>query len=38
MNWTQVRVHCKVSELDTVSAVMSMIYPGLMIEDYSDIE
>ena len=38
MNWTQVRVHCKVSELDTVSAVLSMIDPGLMIEDYSDIE
>ena len=38
MNWTQVRVHCTVKELDTVSAVMSMIDPGLMIEDYSDIE
>ena len=38
MNWTQIRVHCAVKELDTVSAVMSMIDPGLMIEDYSDIE
>ena len=38
MNYTQIRVRCKVSELDTVSAVLSMIDEGLMIEDYSDIE
>lgn len=37
MSWTQVRVECKVTEIDTVSAVMSMIENGLMIEDYSDV-
>ena len=38
MKWTQLRVTCTQSELDTVCAVMSMIDQGLMIEDYSDIE
>ncbi len=37
MSWTQVRVECKVTEIDTVSAVMSMVENGLMIEDYSDV-
>lgn len=38
MKWTQIKTHCRTEELSTVSAVMSMIDPGLMIEDYSDIE
>ena len=38
MKWTQVRVHCATGELDTVSAILSVIDSGLMIEDYSDIE
>ncbi|MBE6637851.1 MAG: 50S ribosomal protein L11 methyltransferase [Ruminococcaceae bacterium] len=38
MKWTQLRVTCNITELDTVCAVMSMIDNGLMIEDYSDIE
>ena len=37
MNWTQLRVSCDIKDLDTVSAVMSMIENGLMIEDYSDV-
>ena len=37
MNWTQLRVSCGINDLDTVSAVMSMIDNGLMIEDYSDV-
>ena len=38
MIWTQLKVTCKVTELDTVSAVMSVLDPSIMIEDYSDIE
>ena len=37
MAWTQVRAECDLTELDTVTAVMSMIENGLMIEDYSDV-
>ena len=37
MSWTQVRTECKISDLDLVSAVMSMVDNGLMIEDYSDV-
>ena len=37
MNYTQIKVTCDTKDLDTVSAVMSMIDNGLMIEDYSDI-
>lgn len=37
MNWTQLRVSCDIKDLDTVSAVMSMVENGLMIEDYSDV-
>ena len=37
MNWTQLRVGCNITDLDTVSAVMSMVENGLMIEDYSDV-
>ena len=35
-NWTKLTVTAKTEELETVSAVMSMIDNGLMIEDYSD--
>ncbi len=38
MTWSQLKVTCNVRHLDTVSAVMSMIDPSIMIEDYSDIE
>ncbi len=38
MDWTQLRVKCKVAQLDEVSAVMSMLDNYLMTEDYSDIE
>lgn len=37
MSWTQIRVECELVSLDTVSAVMSMVDNGLMIEDYSDV-
>ncbi len=37
MSWTQIRVECALSDLDTVTAVMSMVDNGLMIEDYSDV-
>lgn len=37
MSWTQIRVECALTDLDTVTAVMSMIDNGLMIEDYSDV-
>lgn len=38
MEWTQIKVTCSQSDLDEVSAIMSMLDNGLMIEDYSDIE
>lgn len=38
MDYKQIKVTCKTSELDTVSAIMSVADPGLLIEDYSDIE
>lgn len=37
MAWTQIRCECSLKDLDTVTAVMSMIDNGLMIEDYSDV-
>ncbi len=37
-NWTQIRVACKIGDLDTVCAVMSMIDSGLMIEDANEID
>ncbi len=37
MAWTQIRCECALSDLDTVTAVMSMVDNGLMIEDYSDV-
>ena len=36
--WTQVKVTSKLENLDTVSAVMSMVSNYLQIEDYSDID
>lgn len=38
MEFKQIKVTCKSTDLDNVCAVMSMIDNGLMIEDYSDIE
>ena len=38
MNWSQIKVKCTHKQLDSVTAIMSMIDSGLMIEDYSDIE
>ena len=38
MNWSQIKVKCTHDQLDAVTAIMSMIDSGLMIEDYSDIE
>ncbi len=35
-NWTKLTVSGKVNELDEITAVMSMLDNGLMIEDYSD--
>ncbi len=34
--WTKLTVTGKVADLDTITAVMSMLDNGLMIEDYSD--
>ncbi len=34
--WTKITVIGKTADLDTISAVMSMLDNGLMIEDYSD--
>ncbi len=36
--WTQIRANGKREELDAISAVMSMLDPGLQIEDYSDLD
>lgn len=38
MTWSQLKVTCKVQNLDTVCAIMSVIDASIMIEDYSDIE
>lgn len=38
MVYTQIKVTCRADELAVVSAVMSVLDPSLMIEDYSDIE
>ena len=37
MEWTQLRAECALCDLETVTAVMSMIDNSLMIEDYSDV-
>lgn len=38
MNWTQMKVCCAVEDLDRVSAIMSMLDPRLLIEDFSDMD
>ena len=38
MDYKQIKVTCSTSDLDEISAIMSMVDNGLMIEDYSDIE
>ena len=35
--WTQIKINCTVSDLDTVCAIAGMVDNGLMIEDYSDV-
>ena len=37
-NWTQIRVACKIGDLDNVCGVMSMVDNGLMIEDANEID
>lgn len=37
-NWIQIKVTCKVEDLDAVTGMMSMVDNGLMIEDYSDVD
>ena len=36
--WTQIRVTVKLTELDELTAIMSMVSNNLQIEDYSDID
>ena len=36
--WTQIKVTVKLEDLDTITAIMSMIDLNLMIEDFSDID
>lgn len=36
--WTQIKVACKTEDIETVSAVMSMLDNGLMIEDNTEID
>lgn len=36
--WTQIRVACSIKDLDIVSAVMSMVDNGLVIEDATEID
>ena len=38
MTWSQLKVTCKVQNLDTVCDIMSAIDASIMVEDYSDIE
>lgn len=38
MEWTQLKVHGKTEDRDTICAVMDMLDSQLMIEDYSDID
>lgn len=35
--WTQIKIDCDITDLDTVCAIAGMIDNGLMIEDYSDV-
>lgn len=38
MEYKQIKVTCKIEDLDNVCAIMTAVDPGLLIEDYSDIE
>ena len=38
MNWTQLKVTCDIGDLERTSAIVSMLDPRLMIEDYSDMD
>lgn len=38
MTWSQLKVTCKVQNLNTVCDIMSAIDESIMVEDYSDIE
>ena len=38
MDYKQIKATCKTADLEKMTAVMSMIDNGLMIEDYSDID
>lgn len=38
MTWSQIKVTCKVQNLETVKAIMTAIDVSIMVEDYSDIE
>jgi ribosomal protein L11 methyltransferase len=38
MTWSQLKVTCKVQNLETVKAIMTAIDVSIMVEDYSDIE
>lgn len=38
MNWMQLKVNCAADDLEQVTAVMSMLDNGLMIEDYRDVD
>ena len=35
--WTQIKIECDITDLDTVCAIAGMVDNGLMIEDYSDV-
>ncbi len=37
-NWTQIKVRCLSSDIDTVASVMSMMDNGLLIEDANEID
>ena len=38
MNWTKMKVSCRIEDLEKVSAIVSMLDPHIMVEDYSDME
>ena len=38
MNWTQMKVRCAVADLERVSAIMCMLDPRIVTEDYSDMD
>lgn len=38
MTWNQLKIKCRIEDLETVSSVMSMLDSSIMTEDYSDLE